>query len=168
MKKYFLFAVAVCTILFVSCKKSTTEDVLAPEVEAGADAIALSDWRAVTNWQTTRDSSSSIFSSTIGDSKINAALAENGLVLVFKKSGSTIQSLPFEEKGAGFWSYQVTEGTVQITLGTSSLRQIPVNNDSFRYLVFSEAQLEDFVKQGFPKDKLMSLSYENLVSLLHL
>jgi hypothetical protein len=95
---------------------------------------------------------------------ITADVVNKGLVLVYAKEGSAIQSLPYEsEQSKSFWYYQVAEGSLLVSAdvyGTSSATAPEV-----RYFVFTGEQVNEIEKSGTSKAELMNLSYEQASAL---
>src|SRR5205809_1139513 len=91
------------------------------------------------------------------------------LVLVYKKSGSTVTALPYEEQaatGSYFWYYQVASGSLSITADAYDGAKTPSADQSFKYFVVSADKLAELEAQGHSKAELMKLTYENAAAIL--
>jgi hypothetical protein len=161
MKKYKVSLVGFALMLMVaSCKK---EDVQVKNTAASTTASPASQWKSLTNWSTSTSDNQTNYSSKLSDSTITGGVATGGLVLVFKKSGSTIQSLPFEEtESKTYWYYQVSKGTVQVNSNNNQ----NLNEQSFSYFVVTPEKLSSLEASGKTRLDLLQLSYEQAVALL--
>ena len=149
------------TVLFTACKKT---DVAAEmqETQTGTE------WKSVSSWSSENAESTTVYTTNLEDKGITGSIAEDGLVLVYKKSGSTITALPYEQQGESsyFWYYQVSEGSVRIHAEGGSSAQAPSAGQGFRYFIVGADTLKDLESKGHSKAELMTLSYENAKALL--
>jgi hypothetical protein len=161
MKKYKVSLVGFALMLMVaSCKK---EDVQVKNTPASTTAAPASQWKSLTNWSTSTSDNQTNYSSKLADSTITGSVATGGLVLVFKKSGSTIQSLPFQEtESKTYWYYQVSKGTVQVNSNNNE----NLDQQSFSYFVITPEKLSGLEASGKTRLDLLQLSYEQAVALL--
>ena len=161
MKKYKVSLVGFALMLMVaSCKK---EDVQVKNTPASTTASPASQWKSLTNWSTSTSDNQTNYSSKLSDSTITGSVATGGLVLVFKKSGSTIQSLPFQEtESKTYWYYQVSKGTVQVNSNNNE----NLDQQSFSYDVITPEKLSGLEASGKTRLDLLQLSYEQAVALL--
>jgi hypothetical protein len=161
MKKYKVSLVGFALMLMVaSCKK---EDVQVKNTPASTTASPASQWKSLTNWSTSTSDNQTNYSSKLSDSTITGSVATGGLVLVFKKSGSTIESLPFQEtESKTYWYYQVSKGTVQVNSNNNE----NLDQQSFSYFVITPEKLSGLEASGKTRLDLLQLSYEQAVALL--
>jgi hypothetical protein len=161
MKKYKVSLVGFALMLMVaSCKK---EDVQVKNTPASTTASPAPQWKSLTNWSTSTSDNQTNYSSKLSDSTITGSVATGGLVLVFKKSGSTIQSLPFQEtESKTYWYYQVSKGTVQVNSNNNQ----NLDQQSFSYFVITPEKLSGLEASGKTRLDLLQLSYEQAVALL--
>ena len=164
MKNYNLTLVGFALVLLISsCKKE--------DVQQNASKTSLTDtkgsWNSLTNWSTEKaDDSTTIHFSQVADSSISATVANSGLVLVFKKNGNTIQSLPFEDKSTGtFWYYQISKGALRIDASDNGSSESNFNGQSFSYVIFTPEQISALDVKGKTKFDLMQLSYNEVLEL---
>jgi len=154
-------------VLVSSCRKNDVrheETPAAPATEAAA-AVKPASWQSY-NWKATSEDKFKVYNTTLSDSAITAAVVESGIVLVYKKDGSSINMLPFSEKGSElFWHYQVSEGTIGISCDAYGASKDAQPESEFTYFVFSPAQIAALEAKGTSKAALMSLSYESAASL---
>jgi hypothetical protein len=164
MKNYKLPLMAFALVLLVaSCKK---EDVQQKNSKQTFTSAATGSWNSLTNWSTDIADSTTTYFSRIPDTAINAAVANSGLVLVFKKNGSAVQSLPFQDKSAGtYWYYQVSKGLLRIDGSSNSASQQNFNGQTFSYFVFTPEQISALDAKGKTKLDLMQLSYDEALEL---
>ena len=158
------------TVLLFSCKKNDLleEELPAtPETEAVASSRAsISSWQSAASWEKAEESDASVYSFSLTDASLNADVAEKGLVLVYRKGGSAVSSLPFEDDAASqYWYYQVTDGSLTVSCDVTEKGKAPAN-DSFQFIAFSSAQLSALEEQGYSKLDLMQLTYDNATALL--
>ncbi|GAC1418148.1 MAG: hypothetical protein NVS9B7_07650 [Flavisolibacter sp.] len=170
MKKHKLSILGISMVLLItSCKKN---DVLQPEAAKATAGVQKTSgpsvqWKPVTAWTTTKMENVSLFSSTIEDAAITAAVAGNGLVLVYKKNSAGVNALPFQENGTNnSWYYQVSQNTITINCNSNSGQSLG-NSHSFSYFIISSEKINELVKKGHSKIELMQLSYENATALLN-
>jgi hypothetical protein len=161
MKKYKVSLVGFALMLMVaSCKK---EDVQVKNTPTSTTASPASQWKSLTNWSTSTSDNQTNYSSKLSDSTMTGSVATGGLVLVFKKSGSTIQSLPFQEtESKTYWYYQVSKGTVQVNSNNNE----NLDQQSFSYFVITPEKLSGLEASGKTRLDLLQLSYEQAVALL--
>jgi hypothetical protein len=170
MKKHNLLVAGIgLALMLTACKKS---DVLSPAAatETVAPATnATSDWKTISSWTAETKDKFSIYSGKSENSAVTPAVAANGLVLVYKKSGNSIMALPGEEKNGNssyFWYYQVSEGNIEILADGYGAAKTPGNEQNFAYFILSADQLSALETKGHSKAELMTLSYESVSALL--
>jgi hypothetical protein len=162
MKNYqvSLFGVALM-VLVVSCKK---EDVQAKNTATSTVSSTI-QWKSLKNWSSTGSDSQATLSSKVSDSSITSSVAAGGLALVFKKNGTDVQSLPFQENDSKtFWYYQISKGSVQINVDNNSGDNL--NSQAFSYFIITPEKLSSLEASGKTKLDLLQLSYEQAVALL--
>jgi hypothetical protein len=150
-------------ILVAACKK---EDVQIKDASKIASAVSTaSQWQSFSNWSSSKNDNATTYSSKVVDSTITANVAGAGVVLVFKKTGKDIQSLPFQEKeNKTYWYYQVSKGSVQINSDNNSVQNL--KEQSFSYFVITPEKLSSLEASGKTKMDLLQLTYDQAVSLL--
>jgi hypothetical protein len=152
-------------IIFASCRKNDLQHQETPNVP---EAVAVTKaWTSDIAWSTSKQEKFTVYSGTINDQSITGEVADKGLVLVFKKNGTTVQSLPFEEKGTNdaYWYYQVAKGQVAISCDNYGAEQ-KVADNAFQYFVVSAEQLTVLEAKGYSSFKLLQLSYDEATALL--
>ena len=148
-------------LLIASCKK---EDVQVKNT-AASTVSSTSQWKSLTNWSNSGSDNQATVSSKISDSTITSNVAAGGLVLVFKKSGTDVQSLPFQQDNSKtFWYYQVSKGSVQINVDDNSADNL--NSQSFSYFVITPEKLSSLEANGKTRLDLLQLTYEQAAALL--
>jgi hypothetical protein len=160
MKNYKLsFVGFVLVVLIASCRK---EDIKHPDTSK-ITSKQKGSWNALTNWSTVKvDDSTTTYYSQISDSAINTT---SGLVLVYKKEGSSIQALPFQDKSTGmYWYYQISKGVLTID-GLSSVKQQDFSGQAFSYFVLTPEQISALEAKGKTKLDPMQLTYEQALEL---
>ena len=168
-------------LLVTSCKKDdlkedSIQDATASSVEA--TKADTQNWKTVTQWEKADQGTFSVHYFTIADSSITADVADNGLVLVFKKDGNNIHSLPFEETkasskqsdnttaSANYWYHQVADGSLLVSYDVYNTPATPETASSFKYFVITPDQLNTLQTNGYTTEKLMGLSYADAANLL--
>jgi hypothetical protein len=154
----------VLVLLITSCRK---EDVQQNSSKTTSATDIKGSWSSFSNWSTVKanDSSNTYFSEIL-DTAINAAVAKSGLVLVYKKEGSTIKSLPFEDKFNGtYWYYQISKGVLRVDGTDNGPTQKNFNGQAFSYFVFTPERISALQQQGKSKFDLLQLSYDQAVQL---
>ena len=158
MKIFKLLSLAsLFVIALSSCSKNDIETAGMPEVPA----MNLSSWKPIAAWETSPADSSSL-TGRIQDNQITAAVADGGMVLVFKNDGSQVASLPLTENGRA-WTYQVTAGGVDVYVDGSTS---PAASNTFQYVIFNASQLKDLEQQQVTKSSLLDMSYEQVSNLI--
>lgn len=156
-------------MLAASCRKVDVQSpaAAAPAATAAATQTTASVWKTISSWNSSKADKYTSFNTTIQDSSITAATIANGLVLVYKKDGSAVSALPYQETGAGerYWYYQAAEGSLTINVDAYGQSQAVDRNASFQYFIITEQQIKDLEAQGKTKGQLMGLSYEEARTL---
>ena len=155
-------------VLFASsCKKNDTESTVAQA--SAASAVKSSEWKPISNWSAQAQENYTVFSSNLQDSTISSSVASQGLVLAYKKNGTAVSALPYEEKagsGSYFWYYQVAQGGISIMADAYGGAKAPASGLGFKYFVLSADKLSQLESQGKSKAELMKLSYDEASALL--
>jgi hypothetical protein len=171
MKKHTLSISALALVLvFASCRKSDLpHNPLAQDkakVAAATAAAPVSDWKSVGNWTSTRQEKSTSFSAQIKDNALTTANVSTGLVLVYKKEGDAVRSLPYRDKVTGqYWYYQASENDITINVDAAGTGKIN-NLATFRYFILSEEKIKELEAQGTTKFEIMKMSFDKASSLL--
>jgi hypothetical protein len=157
-------------LLIASCKKNDVQHETTlgnnPVAAAMAASAKASDWKTLSGWTSSKGDKFTTYSSKLADSSITSSVTSRGMVLAFVKNGSTINALPFQQKGStdSYFYYQVSNSSVTVLCdnysGTESL-----TTDAFKYFVFTPEKLKDLESQGYTKIKLMQLAYEDVAAL---
>ena len=166
-----LFALMSVVLLF-SCKKSDLKEELASDNSQGiASTVSLkeSSWKTLPKWNQVNQQSYSIYYSSLKDANITADVANDGLVLVYKKDATknTTVELPYEEKVGNttyYWYYQISEGKVLVSCdiyGTSNTETLSTANN-FKYIPISKDALSKLEGKGYSRTQLMALPYEQV------
>jgi len=170
MNKHTLPVVGASLLLLItSCKKTDVQHENPVSAPTSVSAVTpKAEWTSINNWNSSQGEKFATYSSRVEDSSITTAVAGKGLVLAFSKNGTTINALPFQEKGTtdSYWYYQVSKGAIILSCDNYSGTQ-SLNTVGFRYFVFSPQQLKDLEAKGHTKIELMQLSYEDLVAVLN-
>lgn len=168
-------------LLVASCKKDDLKEDSAQDATTTSVAdtkVASQSWKTITQWEKADQGTFSVHYFTIADSSITADVADNGLVLVFKKDGSSIHSLPFEETkasskesdnttaSANYWYHQVSDGNLLVSYDIYNTPATPETASSFQYFVITPDQLNTLQSNGYTTEKLMGLSYADAANLL--
>ena len=150
-------------LLIVSCKK---EDVQSTNTTSSSSNVSkASQWNSLSNWSTSKADNTTTYFSSLSDSAITFDVANAGLVLVYKKSGNSIQALPFQEPGNSiYWYYQVSKGSVRINSDNNNGQNLSAQ--SFVYFVITPQKLSTLQASGKTKLDLLQLSYDQANALL--
>lgn len=164
MKNYKLPLMGFAIVLSViSCRK---EDIQQNSLKITSTSTAAGSWKSFTNWSTVKanDSITTSFSQ-VSDTAINSAVANSGLVLVFKKVGSSIQALPYQDKSDGtYWYYQISKGFLRIN-GNNNAIQHNSDGQTFSYFIFTPEKIAALKEKGKTAIDLMQLTYEQALAL---
>lgn len=168
MKNYRLpLAGFAIVLLIASCKKQDVQLNSASKTTAisSVGATKTSGWNSLTNWSSAKNGNTTTYFSTISDTAITADVAKSGLVLVYTKNGSAVQSLPFQDKSTNTnWYYQVSKGSVRINGDNNASQNFSGQN--FSYLVLTSQQLSSLQEKGKTKLDLMQMPYDQIQPLL--
>ena len=157
MKKIQLLGLAAL-LAFASCKKNdVTTEAQTTGVSKSQEA-QLSTWTAVQNWTTTEGNSQG----SISDNNISAAIASQGLVLVYANTKSTPVLLPAQVGKTNYY-YQVENGSIQINASKTDASFD--KSQQFSYIILSKEQLQKLEEKGFSKLQLMAMDYSNVKQL---
>lgn len=160
-KRSLLILTLAASVFATSCKK---QDSLTSENTATALAP---EWKSAGKWTAATTDDATVYSSTITDKALTSPIVENGLVLVYMKTASGVQSLPYQETGTSgtYWYYQVSQNGIELNAETKG--QVSVeDNKNFNYFIVSAEKLKTLEAQGHTQMELMSLTYENAAALL--
>jgi hypothetical protein len=159
-------------VLMASCKKmdapfQPTHEAATTATATAAAPQASTTWSAIGNWNATKAEKYTTYNSSIQDKGITADVIKKGLVLVYKKDGESVHSLPYEQKGTAdqYWYYQTAEGSITINVDAYGSSQNISSDATIRYFVVSEQQIKDFVATGKTKLDLLNLSYDAAAEL---
>lgn len=162
MKKHNLIVLGFgMALLSTACRKADVQQSKTEEASSVSNTAA--NWISLSNWSKQSEENYAVYSHPIEDKTITSAIAEDGMVLAFKKQGNTITALPVEEKNGDnsyFWYYQVSEGSVVINADAYGTTVMPVTAQTFTYYVISADQLKELEQKGYSKAELMRLNYE--------
>jgi hypothetical protein len=165
-----LVPVAIMLLTF-SCKKNDfreeSSEVQQTSNEVSEAPLTVAEtWQSPSNWEQSKQKKYTVFYTKITDEAITADVVSKGLVLAYQKNGEAIQSLPYEDKkSSSYWYHQISEGSILIlcdSYGTYS----PASGNSFTYLVITPDELKTLQANGHSVGDLMSLSYDQVKSLL--
>jgi len=165
-KHKILVAVLGAALVFASCKKS---DVQANNAAKSSSTSVAAQWKSLNNWSSQSEDQYTVYSNSVTDSSITSSVASQGLVLAYKKTSSSIVTLPSDESassGSYFWYYQISNGNIVFSADAYGQAEKPGTSQSFAYFVISPEKLNDLQSKGYSKAQLMKLSYENAAALL--
>ena len=151
-------------LMAASCKKYDVQEAQAPAAPLVSNTTPAK-WSSISSWSSSTSGNTTTHFSKVADSSITAAVAKSGLVLVFKKDGSGIQSLPFEEKESkAYWYYQVSNGSVRINSDNNKGQNLA--QQSFTYFVITPEKLAALEASGKSRFELLNLNFEQAGALL--
>jgi len=167
MKNYkFPFLGVILTLLIISCKKEDVQKTATANNSLSNINLKSSQWNSLSNWSSSKTENITTYFSTLPDSAITADVANAGLILVYKKNGNDIQSLPFQEKDSKiYWYYQVSKGSIRISSDNSDGQNL--GSYSFSYFIFTPQQISFLEAKGKTKLNLLQLSYGQAASILN-
>ena len=166
MKKQIFAIVGISAMIFASsCKKTDVAQDLSSNQTISASAPAQV-WTSLNSWTSAKQEKYTSNSATIQNANITDAVVNDGMVLVFKKSGNEIKSLPFQDKTVNAsWYYQVANGSITINSDNYGAAQ-NLNSQSFAYFIVTSEKLSDLQSKGKSQIDLLSLSYEEAAAIL--
>ena len=167
-------------LLITACKKDDFKEESLTDVPASTIGLNEADtvgWKTSGAWETADQETFSVRYFSIEDANITEDVAENGLVLLFKKNSKAVTALPFEEEGAGaveegiskanYWYHQVTEGSLLVSCDVYESGKAPgAAENSFKYFIVTPEKLQILEADGHTTEELMGLSYTQAVALL--
>lgn len=161
---------SIITILtVVSCQKTDFNNEA--DVTAAAANTDTIGWKQASQWKTSDQETFAVHYVAIEDAQITSDVADNGLVLLFKKNGAAINGLPLEENAAEnnpskYWYHQVSAGSLLISCDAYDNSGTPDVANTFKYFVVTPEKLRSLEENGYPTEKLMGLRYEEAAALL--
>ena len=178
--KTFKFSILALTlfVVLISCQKedfseNASEAVSSSPESATTDTIG---WQLSDQWEVANQETFSVHYFNLEDANITADVVDNGLVLLFKKQGSAVNALPFEEESseavsqeaanATYWYHQVSEGNLLVSCDLYDNNKTPDLKSRFKYFIINPEKLQTLITDGYTTEKLMSLSYTDAVELL--
>lgn len=151
--------------LLASCKKVDVQHEALPAVEE-TSKVSVNQWKNL-SWNASKQEQFTVHYGKISDNTLSSAVAEDGLVLVYKKTGTTVTALPAEDKATGnFWYYQVSENTIMVNCDAYGANQAIDKNQSFNYFILSSEKIKELEAAGTSKADLLQLTYEQAAALL--
>lgn len=167
MKNYKLPLMGFALVLLIttSCKKEDVQQLNTSKTTSASSGNKGS-WNSLSTWSTVKaDSSTTTYFSNLSDTAISADVVQSGLVLVFRKTASAIESLPFQDKSTGtYWYYQVSKNLLRID-GNNKVSGQNADGQAFSYFVFTPQQISNLEAKGKTRLDLMQLSYDQAVAL---
>lgn len=165
MKKI-IIASLVSGIILTSCHKNN-EDVTAPEVTEAAAAnglIVKSGWQPLALQSGTPDSKGiSLSTGDITSEAVTDGIVSEGMVLVFARTGSAVNTLPFSS-GSESWNYDVSGKLIEVSV--SGAAGIP--SADVYYVILDAAKVASIEKGGYSRNDLLNISYDKAKILLGL
>lgn len=172
--KKILFVVLGAGLLMSSCQKEDYTDtentaVGKSELLNNADTVG---WQKAGDWKTAEQDGFSVRYIDVEDESITSDVADNGLVLLYKKSGSSIHALPFDEAtkndegGSSYWYHQVSEGNILIAQDVTEETAKVSPESSFRYFIITPEKLRSLEADGYNAEALINLDYAAAKALL--
>ncbi|HEU4471689.1 MAG TPA: hypothetical protein VFR58_11430 [Flavisolibacter sp.] len=163
-KNHFILACTMLALFAVSCKKNDVQEELPAATET---SVTAPEWKSLSTWA---PGGGSVISATSSEAAVDAAVAADGMVLVYAKQGGSAQALPFEEKKNGkstYWYYEVSEGSVTVNADGYDMEPQAAKDLGFRFFVLSPGQVQALEEKGHTRSSLMDLSYEAAKALLN-
>lgn len=167
-------------LLVASCKKDDFKENALTDVAISA-AIEMDEadsigWKTSGSWETADQETFSVRYFSIEDANITEDVTDNGLVLLFKKNGKSVNAMPFEENEgavaeegiskANYWYHQVTEGSLLISCDVYESAKAPGAENSFKYFIVTPEKLKNLEADGHTTEELMGLGYKEALALL--
>lgn len=180
-------------LLVASCKKEDFKEESSIDT-AASNTTSFNEtdtvgWLSAAQWETADQETFSVRYITIEDANITSDVADNGLVLLFKKSGNAVNALPFEESAgneevftdneetgtdtdneevanANYWYHQVTEGSLLISCDVYETAAATDGVNRFKYFIITPEKLQSLQADGHATEDLMNLSYAEATALL--
>ena len=150
-------------LLIASCKKEDVRQI--DKTNSTSGAATKTQWNSLSAWGNSKTENVTTYFSKLIDSSITNEVVNNGLVLVYKKSGSDIQLLPFQEKDSKvYWYYQVAKGSIRINSENNDGQNLSAS--TFTYFVVTPQQLSSLEANGKTKFDLLQLPFDEATSLL--
>jgi hypothetical protein len=164
MKSYKLPILGIgLMLLMASCKKEDVRQSNSKDSTSGASS--KTQWSSLSAWGNSTTENVTTYFSKLTDSSVTSEVVNNGLVLVYKKSGSDIQLLPFQERDSKtYWYYQVAKGSIRINSDNNDGQNLAA--PTFTYFVVTPQQLSNLEAKGKTKFDLLQLSLDEATSLL--
>jgi hypothetical protein len=148
-------------LLAASCRKDDFKSEI-PAVPAEQN-VTTEKWTALGNWSSSQAEKTTTYFTSIPDSAITADIAKAGMVLVYKKVGATVQSLPLQD-GNVSWHYQVSNGSIRIN--SENNIESNLSEALFSYFVITPGKLTQLEAAGKTKLDLLDLPYDQAVAIL--
>jgi hypothetical protein len=153
-----LFLLASCSKMDVQKQEELPEATVEAPVSTGA-------WKAL-SLNSSKQEGFTVHTAQISDLGLSASVAEEGLVLVFRKNGNATITLPSEDAAGNFWYYQVSENSIQINCDAYGANQEVERNQNFNYFILSSEKIKSLEEKGTSKADLLQLTYEQAAALL--
>ncbi|MBO9681676.1 MAG: hypothetical protein J7502_03200 [Flavisolibacter sp.] len=131
------------------------------------NGIIESDWIASSTSEVASQPSHSVYHIEINAGNFTHP---GNTVLVFRKDKATHHSvaIPYEETRGNqkiYWYYEVVGDEIMISADVYGGGADPFTTSAFKYLVVSNAAMQDMKRRGINRTQLMTISYENFMEL---
>jgi outer membrane protein assembly factor BamB len=148
-------------VLASSCRKND----FAAEVPTEISIPTATDvkWISLTNWSSKQSENTTTFFNRVSDTSITYSVAKAGMILVYKKDGSSIKALPLQD-GTVSWNYQVSTGALLINSENNDGSNL--SKSGFSYFIITPEKLSALQAGGKTRMDLLNLSYEQAADLL--
>src|SRR5688572_26168962 len=160
----------LCVI--VSCKKEQLESTSLQESQDNITRTQIqnSDWSTPMHVEKADRSTHTVYYTNLKAPDLSSAISD-GLIRIYKKDNKgniSSRALPFEETNGSqktYWYYEVSDGNIMVSADVYGERTNPFINNSFKYIVIDEADIQHMQTKGINKKELKRLSYEDLNEL---
>ncbi|MGV3767110.1 MAG: hypothetical protein ACO1NW_13345 [Chitinophagaceae bacterium] len=167
MKKYIAGICAISMLAFTSCSKENNE---VPETVTGetisGEGVTVSAWNTVGKWDENEEEQDGNVSTQFSVAEVSDSILQDGLVLVYARSGNSVQLLPFTDRNNTQWYYQAAAGGIFLMGLNAEEGKTSTDTPSFSYVVLSREKILQMESLGKRKLDLMNMSYDALVNLL--
>jgi hypothetical protein len=153
-------------LLFAGCKKNDLNEN--SNVNDAVESSTFStQWKQYSNWVSEESSDGAIIKTSIQDSAITEDLVANGLILTYlKNEDGKIESMPLRKETVLFYQ-QAEKGIITVYQASDNKSHSFNKNLDYSYITFTADELNVLKQDGIEANDLLSLPYNEVVSLKH-
>jgi hypothetical protein len=153
-------------LLFAGCKKNDLNENSNPN-DATESSTFSAQWKQYSNWVSEESSDGAIIKTSIQDSAITEDLVASGLILTYlKNENGQTENLPIRKETVLFYQ-QAEKGAITIYQASDNKSHSFNKSLNYSYITFTADELNSLKQDGTETTDILSMSYNEVLSLKH-